>query len=299
MANIPYNQIMASRPFRVLVGDRKKEFTIHADLLSNMSKPLEALVNNKMKESNEGVAEWPEVDEETFVRFSQFAYTGNYDQRIPELLPLAKDATKILSPGPGVASKNSWNFGSEDEPVEEDELYSHSTQYYNKRTSSSKRPKKQTPDDCFPYPGRLWDQFKSLQYEIPESPKEGAKLPPASYSEVFLSHARLYVLADYYDIQKLAKLSLRKLHRMLVDYQLVKDELLSARIDNIIPLIEYSFQNTADIGANKDELRLLLTKYIGCKAEMLWSSVSFQKLLAEYGELSAAVIGQMIQRLDQ
>ncbi|CAJ2513195.1 Uu.00g013140.m01.CDS01 [Anthostomella pinea] len=57
MDNLPYEQLAASKPFRILVGKDKKEFMMHAGLLAHLPRPLRALVNNKMKETNEGLAE--------------------------------------------------------------------------------------------------------------------------------------------------------------------------------------------------------------------------------------------------
>lgn len=64
---------------------------MHSDLLARQSKPLSALVNGGMKEAEDAVVEWPEVDPETFIRFWQFAYTNDYAGAEP---------TPVLPPSP-------------------------------------------------------------------------------------------------------------------------------------------------------------------------------------------------------
>ena len=61
-----------------LVGSRRKEFYIHRELLVKVSDVLRALISGGMSESIKGEVEWPDVDEETFVRFSEFVYNGAY-----------------------------------------------------------------------------------------------------------------------------------------------------------------------------------------------------------------------------
>ncbi|KAI1638676.1 hypothetical protein F4809DRAFT_240424 [Biscogniauxia mediterranea] len=286
MTSIEYKQIMASRPFRIIVGADKKEFMIHADLLSNLSKPLGALVNNQMKESNTGVAEWPEVEEETFVRFCQFAYTGGYDEPIPEMLPKAKDEPREKVSGPSYDAKKAEDIFVTGPGYKIDDFFSDSLAYSKK----TKKSRETTPPPRARNSDRTWSQFKSLSYAVPAKPNEDPKPPPVPLSEVLLSHARLYVLADYYDIQNLMTLSLQKLHRLLASA-----DPGTSWADAVVKLVAYSYPNTADHG---DELRTLLTKYIACKIELLWDKPGFRDLLAGYGELSAAVIGHMIPRLD-
>lgn len=60
---------------------------MHAELVASMSEPLRAVVAGGMDESCRGVAEWPEVEEATFLRFFQFAYTGQFDAEEPEQPP--------------------------------------------------------------------------------------------------------------------------------------------------------------------------------------------------------------------
>lgn len=70
--------IASSVPFRFLVGPNRREFTIHSALLSHQSPVLDTLVNGSFAEASEKCVTWGSVDEDTFVRFWQYAYTGKY-----------------------------------------------------------------------------------------------------------------------------------------------------------------------------------------------------------------------------
>ncbi|KAK3352728.1 hypothetical protein B0T25DRAFT_542642 [Lasiosphaeria hispida] len=75
---VDYESFLTSKPFKIIVGPEKKEFHIHSGLLSQQSEPLNVLVNGPMKEATRQQIEWPDIDVSTFVRFSQWAYSGNY-----------------------------------------------------------------------------------------------------------------------------------------------------------------------------------------------------------------------------
>ena len=65
--------------------------------------------------------------------------------------------------------------------------------------------------------------------------------PQENYTEVFLSHARLYVFAEKYDIQPLKKLSRQKLQHTLAIYTLYPE-----RVGDITTLLKYVYVNTAE-----------------------------------------------------
>ncbi len=52
---------------------------LHSELVAKQSGPLHALMTNGMKESLEGVVKWPDVDVETFKRFSEYIHTGDFE----------------------------------------------------------------------------------------------------------------------------------------------------------------------------------------------------------------------------
>lgn len=61
-----------------MVGEGKTAIGIHADVVATQSKALNVLVNGEMGEAKAGCASLPDVNEDDFLRFCQYAYTGDY-----------------------------------------------------------------------------------------------------------------------------------------------------------------------------------------------------------------------------
>ncbi|CAF9930212.1 MAG: hypothetical protein ALECFALPRED_004550 [Alectoria fallacina] len=76
--------------------------------------------------------------------------------------------------------------------------------------------------------------------------------PQENYTEVFLSHARLYVFAEKYDIQPLKKLSRQKLQHTLAIYTLYPE-----RVGDITTLLKW------------DCIRTMLAHYVGTEMDTL------------------------------
>ncbi|KAI4860992.1 hypothetical protein F4820DRAFT_84924 [Hypoxylon rubiginosum] len=278
---IPYELIAASKPFRILVGPDKKEFTMHTELLGRMSKPLRTLVKGDMKEAKEGVAEWPEIDEGTFIRFWEFAYTGDYKAAEPFIdAPAPSD----LANGNAQTLANRNQNGQYYEEEQEDGYHNYNYGYGSRTaTTTSKR--------------EMWKQFQNqFSTEQDKAPAEQPnKDPSANYSEALLSHARLYAFADYYCVDALMALCLRKLHRTLKVFSLHG----GARVTDVAQLVDYAYKNTVSgkaAGGEPDGLRSMLATYAACKVEGLWDNIYFQDVL-ESGEVAKAIIGQLMRRL--
>lgn len=81
---------MRSKVFTFVIGPDEKEFNIHAAALSGLSRPLSVLLEGPFKEARECRVAWPEVDESTFVRFSEWAYTRDYVVAEPVISPVLR-----------------------------------------------------------------------------------------------------------------------------------------------------------------------------------------------------------------
>jgi hypothetical protein len=76
------NRIINSRLFKFTVGEEidgtATEFSVHEGAIAQLSTPLKALTQGDSPEAEAGHATWKDVSKDTFERFSQFAYTGDY-----------------------------------------------------------------------------------------------------------------------------------------------------------------------------------------------------------------------------
>ena len=98
------------------------------------------------------------------------------------------------------------------------------------------------------------------------------------YTPVFLSHARLYVFADMYDIQQLKVLALEELHATLAVYNLYQK-----RTGDIIALLRYVYGIICEREKIDEGMRELMTHYVGCEMDTLVDDKDFQDLLIEDG----------------
>ncbi|KAI1460394.1 hypothetical protein F4805DRAFT_392030 [Annulohypoxylon moriforme] len=285
MSTVPYNVIAASKPFRFLVGPSKKEFFIHSELVAQASKPLWILVNGEWKEGKEGVVEWSEVDEETFSRFCEFAYTGNYHAAEP-----IHDTPSALL---GIEEKPSSEEVIEASSTAESRLEREPEDQWSTWATSTKVKKKGIKSGISKKDTML-EAFRTGDREciLPEVPTSNLN-PSTDYSEVLLSHTHLYAFADCYDIEKLMILCVRKLRAQLILFNLHG----GARANDIAQLIDYSYKNTRSESFMQDNLRSMLSTYVACHIEELWSNVYFQDVLGS-GEVSRDIIGKLLKRLD-
>ena len=70
--------MFSSKLFVFVIGENQSEFLVHAGIIAKQSKALDALINGPMAEASRGKAILDDVQADTFERFCQFAYAGNY-----------------------------------------------------------------------------------------------------------------------------------------------------------------------------------------------------------------------------
>ncbi|KAE8308279.1 hypothetical protein BDV41DRAFT_581563 [Aspergillus transmontanensis] len=73
-----FGQFISSPLFTFSVGPNKKDFIVHSGPLADLSPALHTLMNGEMLEAKVRRVEWPDVDEDTFVRLTEYAYLRDY-----------------------------------------------------------------------------------------------------------------------------------------------------------------------------------------------------------------------------
>lgn len=105
-----------------------------------------------------------------------------------------------------------------------------------------------------------------------------------SYADIFLAHARLFVFADCYDINRLAGKALNAFHRALARS--------GGKVTDVVPLVEYCIET--DI---PDALRDVVLTYLTSKAKVLWSEPSFRELLERSHNMSFDLLDTIFREL--
>ena len=268
---------MQSQPFKFVIGSNRKDFFIHPALIADVSKPLAKLTCGSMREAKEGHATIADVDEDTFARFCEFLYTGDYHAASP------------------IGTTNSCRVSRT--PTQ-------------RRSPPSKETLPRTPDEWLfaisskakPAPNKLTDlwwtrftkkAFADLEYDIDRTVRRADwnPNPEEDYSQVFLSHARLYVFAEMYDVELLRKTCLYKLHDVLMKFCL-HDE----RVKDVARLLQYTYTHTPERKEQIDDLRFLVTRYVSMFVQHMIHDDTFQDVMD--GESAAAMdlLRQLVEK---
>ncbi|KAI4227192.1 MAG: hypothetical protein L6R40_008221 [Gallowayella cf. fulva] len=266
--------IYASTPFKFIVNSNP--YYIHAKLVSRHSPPLDRMINGQMAEAQKGFAVLDEVDEGTFERFIEWAYKGYYTAADFEL--------KTSSPPSPASSSNEecetteWmqeplaDLPAEPEPLTEQPIVWDLGNFQSGKKSKKAKTRQELKASFI----RREHTVRRRTISLP--PTRANRGADEDYTEVFLSHARLYVFADKYDIQPLKTLALEELHDTLATYTLYR-----GRTGDILALLRYVYVKTGRSARGGEDLRMLLRDYLGYEMNVLMEDGEFKVLIIEDG----------------
>ncbi|ATZ46449.1 hypothetical protein BCIN_01g10410 [Botrytis cinerea B05.10] len=327
-----FQEILNSRLFKFIVGEKvdghAQEFFVHEEAITQLSKPLEALMRGGMTESQAGCTVWDDVSKETFERFVQFAYTGDYSVPVPVFLLRERVRSEPVEP---------LTWASRIKMTE-------SKKIVTERRSAIPSPEPTTPEpaesgvivldpvslnwgsQCIknaewrPRREKLSLTARRARYSDLTSVKFAADFrnltfpllakrnnhdhtcepndffnPNESYSNVFIGHAALYILGDFRLIEPLKALALYKLHKILCIFEL-SDE----NMEDVINLARYVYAeegggegSSGEIGA----LRSLVCHYMAMHAFVLSVDDGFMEFLGEGGQFVKDFFKFEVQRV--
>lgn len=279
---------------------------------------MKALVEGGFKEATERSVEWDDVNEQTFVSFWQFVYSGDYET--PEqLLPPESGPTASHTKADrfdaqsGVCSRPEQSEPEVLEPDQEGLIQPFEVESWgfiassNKCCKKCKCCKKKKPHQWYedtvvkeeiPYTGikrrtnkeMLWDDFvRSWRMDLSVfTKKDTFDTGGGPGVDTLIHHGRVYVLADRYGIGRLMDVSLQKLHQALV-----KSKVPETNLNDIVAMVRFCYAELVP-----ERLRRLVVHYISCNLETLWKIKEFQELVEDYGNLARALVGSMLLRLD-
>lgn len=299
-----------SKTFRFLIGPEREEFHLHAALVSHHSKPLGVLVNGQMKEAREGCGLLEEVDKHTFVRFCEYLYTGDY-QPADFTIVLDESSVQCADVNQNPQEDSSEPKQSASRPITEDMIFSNPEPQVHERSIAEdedplgnwpRNTKKKASKAVEPLPPppiskktSLWKQFLQRGYngQIPDFDARKNRESCEEYTDVFLSHARVYVFAEAYNVQQLRYVALQKLQRTLAGFTLYEE-----RTGDITTLLRYVYENTAEHKHELDDLRSLVIHFAACNIETIAQDESFKNMLKEGGSIIGDLLYRLMQRLD-
>ncbi|KAJ6780550.1 hypothetical protein PWT90_06638 [Aphanocladium album] len=278
--------LAASEPFSFVVGEERREFTIHSVIVANQSECLKKLVNGHFLEGTAKKVLWTHVEELTFICFWRYVYTGNYTVQSGDD-PLEGSVwgrmSEAFTDRPGVDSSKALNAlasVANAEPTVERESAAPAEDEWTSFAVSKKKKKaveKPTKQEC------LWSTFILLRKQgVPNTAEE-----KGNQRAHLLQHAKVYTFADCYGVTPLMMLSYNKLHQSLIDMK------HAWTLTEFVALARYCYESLVP-----DDLKILIVAFTACMIERLWDTEQFQDLLAAHGELSKNVIGSLRSRLE-
>ncbi|ETI24788.1 hypothetical protein G647_04158 [Cladophialophora carrionii CBS 160.54] len=286
---LPFHSLTDAKPFKFLVGTTGKPFFIHAKLAAHQSSTLATLIDGAMLEAERKFAVFNDVDEDTFIRFMEFAYTGDYSVAEPAVVLPPPDLDVENGDGSrGGADSPILDASDAYLPADPPEEARSEEPYFGFRPPRAKKDKKKRNTD-------LWDFGASRAIVRSSSPWRPTSNTDDSedYTLVFLCHAKLYVFADKYSIGPLLDLVLLKLRLNLSTFNLH-----SRRTGDVVELLKYAYEHTADYPEGIDRLRDMVTDYVMCHLERIVAHGDFKKLLQENGDVAKDLMPKVVQRLD-
>lgn len=96
------------------------------------------------------------------------------------------------------------------------------------------------------------------------------------YTDVFLSHARLYTFAEEWDIQALKRLALKNLHQTLSAFTLWPE-----CVGDVIALLRFAYEYTSRPEVGQEPIRNLLNQYVTYEMDKMVETASFRDFLEE------------------
>lgn len=249
--------------------------------------------------------EWPDVDERTFVRFTQWAYTKSYDTEEPEII-LDQSSIELSSPTNDQCEKSddSENIKAFEQPMyslqswEQTATIDEFCRVCASRFSScfcGRRMQVRTLCCNSKSPKKTLLVQKFLDKDNVDYPTTTSIFEPRKnvekcedYTGVFLCHAKLYVLGDVYDIPQLRQLALHRLHATLREFTLYPD-----RLNDIATLAKYIFNNTL----SHDRIQDMICLYYACIIEHVLEQDQLTSLIDDIPEFAPILISKMWERL--
>jgi hypothetical protein len=258
-----------------------------------------------MKESHSRIAVLDDVEEDVFIGFCEYSYTGTYmtpdhkTNAVEEKSP-ASASNDIAFESNGLSVKDDKEALVEFEkktpaeetfPGTEPSVATRKPYLDTKKTKEKKRPsffwseRKALAEKITGKPlvnitcGRsLWEEFRARSL--------AGQRASISLKPDLQFHAKLYVFATRFLIEELRTQCLKSLQQDLCHFMLDRN-----KIPQILDLLEYTYANTGkyELGG-QSRLRELVIHYVACEAHTLADEDRLRSLLASNGEIASDLL---------
>ncbi|KAJ5412514.1 uncharacterized protein N7487_006873 [Penicillium crustosum] len=251
-----FGRYISSSLFTFVIGDEKKEMTVHSAAFAGLSQSLNVLINGDMAEAKTSRVDWPEVDVDTFARLCEFAYCRNY-----------------TPPSFCLIDGNPPHSNAEQHEYQTRPLKNNHRETPHKLGSAWTKQLKNAFAESLVVPS-----LQSFDSDLTFTPSQNNR-PCEDFTPVFLEQTKLYVIADMYGIERLRETVLFKLYQTLRNFKLYE-----TGVSSIVGFLRFVYLNTPpNYNGKLDALRNLATRYIVSIVGQIGKNECFQELLEEGG----------------
>ena len=293
--------MILSPQFTFVLGADETRVTVHSAMVSKLSDHMNALISNGMKESQEGLVKWPDVELDVFSAMYEFALTKDYG--IPQMTQARSAKNAFKNPGSSQAIALPAELDDHGlEPANtagssETEFMSYLNKADRKKSKSKRNPSRYWGDDDDeiqphnPHPDSLlWTQFEKLSASYPAAKQNDVV---ENFNPLF--DAKVYCLAHERLVESLMLCSLRHMHEELSKLK-AKNRTVEEK-KAVIEVAEFVYSNTEGRnGTANDRLRTLISSFVAADQPSLETHKDFWPLLGSCGELSSDLYRLMLNK---
>ncbi|KZM19608.1 hypothetical protein ST47_g9101 [Ascochyta rabiei] len=284
---VSFEEFIQSDLFTFYIGEHEKPFVVHSKAVAATYRYFDRLVNGGLSESQSRSAKFDDVDPETFTRFLEYAYRGDYTT--PSCTGEPDTANENGTKSPKVNTKAPEkidDISSDEDTVTTFAVWSNSNSApsaysaYGDVASPNKikKPKREQRSSRVKFDKREYTHPGDGLFSIQRNTSAEQDFTP-----VFLAHAQLYTLADMRMVYPLKDLVLHRLHKTLVGFELYPE-----RLGDVVELAKYAYEHGEDraVDGRIDALRDMIVNYIACEMKVLGKHAEFRNLMDGGGEFA-------------
>ncbi|KAL9615062.1 MAG: hypothetical protein Q9167_000485 [Letrouitia subvulpina] len=286
--------------FEILAGFSRKSFFAHAAVLAK-SERIQKQIEGNWKDTLQHKLVWDNWSEDIVNIFLEWLYTGDYKCPFPV--------------GISPSSQSSEESHAEDQDISTDqevnqELYAEETLPEPPLEPSlepfdpveeAKCAEPKPPDrPLTPLSDLTWSGDRSIQTT---SQAEEFKLwsgfsiwkpTMLDYEDTLMTHAKLYVMADYFLLSELQNLTLHRLRSSLLTLEPLIPE--SQQMSNVVHLIDYVYEHTVEPIIGENPMRRLVSQYAALQFTN-FKGDGIRQLLAKGGDFVPDLMEKYVRRV--
>jgi hypothetical protein len=257
-------------------------------------------MTGRMREAQDGTATIHDIDIDSFTRFAEYIYGGDYNMVQPIVKSEQREDPQFIHAYEEPAHEEpaheepAYEEPAVEEPPMEDLDWALPTKTRKKgaRMATPKQTLLSLADYSFRKP--LTEVFPVVPTgTFASTESAGDDDTPGDFTEVLLCHARVYSMADQFQVSKLKELAIYKIYMLLRQINDSDD----CHVSNLVSILDFVYGHTMDLESTEEPLRDLLAHYVAWDFRGRMEEEDFKAYLAKNGAFTLDVCEKVSMRL--